>query len=531
MTRNGLLLIVWMLLPVLKMNAQPADRPAYFSGKLTSELGDIELYLIVFDDSVAWENPQLNRIKVDKSGAFSFQVKGPFDDPHEVRITLKDMASSTILINQMRVEAGDSICLRSHISSYSLDLDRAFGAPHPTVHFSGSGAGKYITGNAVDAVTVDDFVRDTDITHVPARLSRIIAQKLDTLRAYRNRLTAAQYGRARIDILCKMKSLGYDRIRGSFEEMPSIEERQRQETIFQKINALYPDISDEMLASSPLAGRYLEARCVREMLFANGWKPFYYEDYYAYIKAHRKGLVRDKIIAYSLLSENLQAFYAYRDYQNYSRIIADASDLVRSPAVKAHIEHLASIRAKGAEPFNFSLPADSSQRLVRLSDFKGKVVLIDMWGYICTGCYMFANTFHKEVYPLFKDNPNFKVISILTGDTPYENYLKRLRNEIVRGSYREPPYTFPEYINLFAGQGIKSGKQMEDYYQANISPIILLIGKDGKIYSSRIPFFIDSNSPNVEKLVALIREALEQPDVYPASATPVPQEVKGYGGE
>lgn len=485
---------------------------ATFYGKVTSEMENVQIMLKIYRDPIAWNPVDIRSIPVDSTGGFHFFVDKISSTDSLTRITLQDISSSTILINKVPVKAGDSILLSCHIDNTSLDLDVAFGENHPKINYSGRGAARYLAYNAMDAVPVSEFVQDTNYLNAPRVLEKIIKQKIDSLDFYRNLLEKDEYYTAKIDLIAKMKAFGVSgKIKGFMEEMGSSNEIGIQQQLFKNLCNLYPVLSDEQLAASPFSDDYLDAVCVREMMFKNGWKPFMYDDYYDYAKANRKGIVLDKVIGHSLLSENLQYFYNYNDYQHYDTILQDAFDVVKTPFIKKQIKHLLKTRKRGAAPYDFNLPADSSKRMVRLSDFKGKVVLVDMWGYICTGCYMFANTFHKEVYPLFKDNPNFKVISILKGDTPYENYLKRLRNEIVRGSYREPAYTFPEYINLFAGQGIKSGKQMEDYYQANIAPFILLIGKDGKIYSSRVPFFINNESPNVNKLIALIKKALNEP--------------------
>ena len=161
--------------------------------------------------------------------------------------------------------------------------------------------------------------------------------------------------------------------------------------------------------------------------------------------------------------------------------------------------------------FDFTLPADSSEtKQVSLSDLKGKVVLLDLWSYQCTGCILFANTFHKKVYPLFQNNPEFVVVSVMLGESSKEAYMRRLRSE------GNVVYTFPDYTNLFGGKGIASAREMETYHKIEAFPTILLIDKQGKVFSSTLPaIYGDPRNKelekNVQKLIDLIQKALSEP--------------------
>jgi hypothetical protein len=136
------------------------------------------------------------------------------------------------------------------------------------------------------------------------------------------------------------------------------------------------------------------------------------------------------------------------------------------------------------------------------------VVLLDIWGYQCTGCTEFTQAFHKAVYPLFKDDSNFRVVSILASLTPYSLYMYRLRNTPQPGLEKYSIYTYADYINLFGGKGEDEGRMMARHYNIAAFPFVVLIDRQGRIYSSTVPFFTDTQSENVAKMVNLIKEAL-----------------------
>jgi peroxiredoxin len=188
----------------------------------------------------------------------------------------------------------------------------------------------------------------------------------------------------------------------------------------------------------------------------------------------------------------------------YTKCLKDGTGLIKTPWIKRPVTNYLRSRGKGMSAFNFSLPADSSGRIVKLSDFKGKVILLDMWAYNCTGCYLFNNVFHKMVFPIFKNNPDFAVVSVMADESTKSSYMDRLRG---KGGVT---MTSSDYTNLFGGKGQVMGRAMEQHYVISGYPAIFLIDKSGKIYSSTLPYFNESDSPNVQKLIEVIKKALTE---------------------
>jgi len=79
----------------------------------------------------------------------------------------------------------------------------------------------------------------------------------------------------------------------------------------------------------------------------------------------------------------------------------------------------------GALAFDFS-QSDVNGKIVRLSDFRGKYVLIDFWASWCVPCRK-ENPFVLKAYQNFK-NKNFEIIGISL-DNNKENWLKAIQDD------------------------------------------------------------------------------------------------------
>ncbi len=126
------------------------------------------------------------------------------------------------------------------------------------------------------------------------------------------------------------------------------------------------------------------------------------------------------------------------------------------------------LRVTSAEhPFapEFSLPDMSGQQL-RLSDYRGKVVLLDFWATWCEPC--------REEVPHFVELQNklgdrgFQIIGISMDDGP----------EPVHDFYRQFKMNYPV---------VMGNAQIGELYGGVLGlPIAFVIGRDGRLYSRHI---------------------------------------------
>ncbi|WP_316814104.1 TlpA disulfide reductase family protein [Pedobacter heparinus] len=208
---------------------------------------------------------------------------------------------------------------------------------------------------------------------------------------------------------------------------------------------------------------------------------------YSQIKNQYKGKLRERLITYFL--------YTIGDSNSpveFNRYLEDAAQMVLDPFLKQLITGK-SVFKKGARAYPFSLQ-DTAGKVVSLDDFKGKVVLVDMWTVGCTGCALFSKMFEQKVFPQLKDSAGFKMVSI---------GLIKTRNhwlDVIGTGL----YTSKSHVNLNIGkEGIKH--PLLRHYKLNAVPFILLIDKKGNVYAKV------SADVSPDELSKMIFAALNEP--------------------
>jgi glutathione peroxidase-family protein len=157
-----------------------------------------------------------------------------------------------------------------------------------------------------------------------------------------------------------------------------------------------------------------------------------------------------------------------------------------------YLDRRFSKKNRGTVAFNFSLP-DTKGKIIKLSDLKGQVVLIDLWFTGCPGCLNYSKRLETQVYPLFDNNPDIAFVSI-SGDRYQGIWLQ---------SVKEGKFTRRENINLYtAGMGFTH--PFTKYYNFWGGPFSLLIDRNGKIFNG------DPPKDDMSALVTDIKEALIQ---------------------
>lgn len=137
----------------------------------------------------------------------------------------------------------------------------------------------------------------------------------------------------------------------------------------------------------------------------------------------------------------------------------------------------------------FSIP-DATGKLVKLSDFKGKVVAIDVWATWCIPC-MHSLPFFLKLRDKYKDNANVVFMSISTDNanskTKWLDFLKEKNMNSV---------------DLHAGD--KNASAFEKAYNITGIPRYILIDKSGKIIEDHAP---QASEPEFESLIQTVLQA------------------------
>ncbi|WP_316808070.1 TlpA disulfide reductase family protein [Pedobacter agri] len=139
--------------------------------------------------------------------------------------------------------------------------------------------------------------------------------------------------------------------------------------------------------------------------------------------------------------------------------------------------------SKSAVAPDFSIP-DAIGKMVNLSDFKGKVVAIDVWATWCIPC-MHSLPYFLKLRDKYKHNPNVVFVSISTDNSKSKDkWLTFLKSKDMNG------------VELHAGD--EKSSAFEKAYNITGIPRYVLIDQEGKIIEDHAP---QASEPEFEKLI------------------------------
>jgi cytochrome oxidase Cu insertion factor (SCO1/SenC/PrrC family) len=162
---------------------------------------------------------------------------------------------------------------------------------------------------------------------------------------------------------------------------------------------------------------------------------------------------------------------------------------VKNEDFKDYLEKLLSIK-EGTNSYNFNLP-DAEGKIIKMTNLKGKVLLLDFWFTGCANCIL-IQPWLKKIEERFK-NDSICFVSIST-DKDKNRWLK---------STKEGKYTTPGSINLFT-EGKGENHPIIKHYCIMGYPTLILINKDGKLSATPIDPRVDDG----KQLISLIEQAL-----------------------
>jgi len=225
-------------------------------------------------------------------------------------------------------------------------------------------------------------------------------------------------------------------------------------------------------------------------------KVLYYDQIFNSIMQNYSGAIREKLLAMWTDPEN-SSFDSdlYRD---------KALRVIKLKEYRDYILKSNRLFKKGAEVFNFNLE-DTKGKMVSLSDFRNRIVVLDFYFTGCSGCAFYAKAI-KPVIREFENNPNVVFISINVDNTK-EMFLKAVESEV---------YSEKSAINLFTN-GLGRNHPLITHYGFQGFPQFMLVDKDGKILYGNPPLpgmnsktgKPDKESPSTKKIIEIIEEALK----------------------
>lgn len=242
------------------------------------------------------------------------------------------------------------------------------------------------------------------------------------------------------------------------------------------------NVPESVLANSKEYPKFLLARYRTESIMDFG--SVNYKAMFEHIK---------KVDQYSLREQLFLRFFLENWHllgDDFEDCYNDSIRFVKDPQIFARIKAFNNNRV-GSEAQNFTL-ADSSGKMVSLSDFKGRVVFIDFWYTGCGACKLYYQHVLSKIEERYANNSN--VVFITISPDSKDIWLQSLKNG---------KHTSAKVINLYTnGEGYNH--KIIKAYNVMEYPRPIVISKRGKIacVSSAILRKEDGLGRTIEKELA-----------------------------
>lgn len=203
-------------------------------------------------------------------------------------------------------------------------------------------------------------------------------------------------------------------------------------------------------------------------------KVFDQKSVYGRLKKNYAGILKDRLLT-NYLIDNLNKSIG-------DSIVAAELFVIKQSGYRSFLSSAIS-NSKIGSHLDFKLQ-DIKGKEIKLSDFKGKIVLIDFWFYGCAGCLQFYRDKLSKVEEFYKDNSDVVFISVSI-DSDRTKWLKALKTGV---------YTSETANNLTTG------------VLGAVHPLI----KKLNIYSYPAIFIVDRNGDIAYNKATEIREKADE---------------------
>ena len=276
---------------------------------------------------------------------------------------------------------------------------------------------------------------------------------LEVLYSFKDSLSQVEYQLLKAEIIYRHPAEKLSAIKQQIRQMSM----ERRNVLLASIDKFFDrGIDEQILAQSQSYVRYWFERQLLGMIAKSG-------------RIDTDSLVSSRLNQpSSLLSDRLTTYLlVYGQSQNTGKLIPSFLRCVANQDCQQVISSMTGRRV-GNKMLDFELP-DTKGRLVKLSDLKGKAVLIDFWYTGCGGCVNFYSKVLSKIEHEMKDeNIAFVAISI---DAGRESWIR---------SVKGGRYTSELATNLYtAGTGSKH-KLLSDY-GIDSFPTLIIVDPEGNI--------------------------------------------------
>ncbi|SKC18520.1 TlpA family protein disulfide reductase [Dyadobacter psychrophilus] len=450
------------------------DAPARFTVhvQFTEPLGIDSLYLRINNRffSVIVGNEQVIAAGKDANNGFTFRIRpdqsaGQFDIRRKAK---RNSSQDAELVSMPFVlaqpwQSEDSIVIR--VSKRPLDYFSGSFPYQYEMKFSGKGARRYqarydarIAYYEAGFASSNSRLFDSAGARYQDPAREKIHAALSILELHKSKISLSDYQLIKADILAENFKSRYNALRFALPQQTDTAALARSSgPLASEMDSLIASVPEHIAQQSFDFIRFLACKLEFDNQFATAKT----DQQIDLVIKHYQGPLRDRLL--TVLVQNRRSDPRINElYERVDRLVMDQDS-------KTELRKMAATLT-GIDARDFELQ-DAGGNMVRLSEFKGKVVFIDVWFTGCGACaHYYKNVLKSAEQQL--DGDDQIVFVTVSADTQKKLWLKSLSTENYTGGHSINTYTM--------GEGLKH--DWTAYYDFESLPKMLIIDKKGRLH-------------------------------------------------
>lgn len=433
-----------------------------------------------------------------KKNSFNFEIKNNDKASYFSIGKWNKYGGGITLVNFFLAEPGDNVKIYVSKDSLSFTGNR--------LKFTGKGAAKYQCQYEISELQYKAEYRgpgpnytlssDGEILHDSLFYFQMVAMfkntlkrsnlikfaSLEILASYKDGLSPLIYNIIKTDVVCREENANYNRLTYPFKIFSRYPSTALKGRITDEVRQIYAKRPVSNLFKIPQQYRVLSDQYIQYMVSSTADTILSKNSKYPWLKSNFSGVLRDRIA-----TAYLQRYYAFKP--GLDKEVKDALSYVKTPYCRDILLSFSTL-IPSTPAFNFALP-DSSDKIVMLSDLRGKVVIMDFWFTGCVGCA----ELNKKMRPISEYfTGNDKVVFVTVNiDKDRDEWKSSLISE---------KYTHKGSIDLFTdGSNFKS--PIIKHYNIVGYPTLILIDPSGNIITGNPP-----RPPKEKEFITLVEKHL-----------------------
>jgi thiol-disulfide isomerase/thioredoxin len=383
----------------------------------------------------------------DSTGYFTIKTKASYKNDST------QYMQYALIVKTQFWRLGDQI--NFHISNHK---ETGVGA-YNDCYFTGKDALRYSVFRQTDSILLNtpEIINNADY-YFQNPQEKILAKALDNLKSYKNKLSYRDYQLIASNINFYNGNFIFNQFYERFLKLKNNQGRQCFKKAYAnykaKLNYKKGNASD--LINSNLIAFLYNKYCFESKL-QKGVLDFNYV--FQIINQNENGEIRDRLIS--------KLFLVERRPNNFDQLQKETSKVVQEKYSRDIINQFAT-QAKGTKLQDFVF-LDTADKEIKLSDFKGRIVVIDIWANGCGGCHLlYSDVISKLESQFAKSEVVFFSIGV---DRKKNRWLMGIKSGL---------YTSEDEVNVY------TGSQGYDHplFKENVSsgtPTVIILDKDGSI--------------------------------------------------